>query len=63
MAMKPEPYKLKCPECGYSKIVQLSGDVLRPSDMMQMSITCSKCSSKMEKEEMNLFDKIFNIKF
>ena len=63
MPMKPRPFKMKCPKCSYSKIIQLSRDTLDVTDMIEISKKCPYCSVKMERVEMNLFDKIFNIKF
>ena len=55
MPIQPKPYRLKCPKCGYSKRVQLSGDVLpsKPSDILAMSRTCPICKSTMERKELD----------
>lgn len=55
MPIRPKPYKLKCSKCGYSKRVQLSGDVLpsKPSDISAMSRTCPICKSTMVRKEID----------
>jgi DNA-directed RNA polymerase subunit RPC12/RpoP len=58
MPIAPKPYKLKCPNCGFSKIVKIKSDLLSPTDLINMSDKCPKCSAKMEKKELNIFDKI-----
>ena len=58
MPIAPKPYKLKCTECGYSKIVKIKSDALTPMDMLAMSTKCSKCEAEMERVEMGFFDKI-----
>jgi DNA-directed RNA polymerase subunit RPC12/RpoP len=58
MPIAPKPYKLVCPNCGFSKIVKIKSDVLSPKDIMSMSKKCPKCSSEMEKRELDIFDKI-----
>jgi len=63
MPIKPAPYKLKCPKCRYSKIVNLSSDALSFKDMLQMSTTCPKCSNEMQRVKMNIFDAIFGNTF
>ena len=55
MPIRPKPYRLKCSKCGYSKRVQLSGDVLpsKPSDILAMSRTCPICKSRMVRKEID----------
>lgn len=36
MAVKPNPYKLECSKCGFSKIVALKSDILNPKDLRNM---------------------------
>jgi predicted RNA-binding Zn-ribbon protein involved in translation (DUF1610 family) len=48
MAMRPRPFKEKCPKCGYSKIVRPESDVIDPRDY---DFFCPKCGAKMEREE------------
>ena len=45
MAIKPNPYKLVCPKCGFSKVVAPKSDVLSAKDLVAMSPVCSKCGS------------------
>jgi predicted nucleic-acid-binding Zn-ribbon protein len=66
MPIRPKPYRLKCPKCGYSKRVQLSGDCLpsTPSDIWAMSSSCPVCKSTMNREEIeneSTLEKIFTI--
>ena len=63
MAFPQKPYKLKCPKCGYSKVVNIRRDVLHPSDISSKSTQCSKCESTMERVEMGVLDKIFSFNF
>ena len=51
----PQPFKYKCPKCGFSKIVKPKSDALSPIDMMR---TCSKCQSEMERVTLNVVDRI-----
>ncbi len=51
-----KPFKYKCPECGYSKIVKPKSDVVDPRDMINI---CPKCKAKMEKKNLNFIDKLF----
>jgi len=32
--IKPIPHKLKCPSCGYAKVVSPKFDVVNPTDLM-----------------------------
>ena len=63
MAFPQKPYKLKCPKCGYSKVVNIRRDVLKLSDISAMSRICSKCESEMERVEIGVLDKIFSFNF
>lgn len=61
MAIKPNPYKLVCPKCGFSKVVAPRSDALSAKDLVAMSPVCKKCGEKMEKEKLNPIDTILNI--
>lgn len=56
--IKPKPYKYICPECKYKKVVKPKSDVIHPKDL---SSTCPKCFTKMDRKELNVMDEIFNI--
>jgi len=53
----PEPFKYKCQQCGYSKVIKPKSDVLNPIDMINI---CPKCKNKMEKVNLNIIDKLFS---
>lgn len=53
----PQPFKYKCFECGYSKVVKPKSDVLNSIDMLNI---CPKCKNKMEKVNLNIIDKLFS---
>jgi predicted nucleic-acid-binding Zn-ribbon protein len=55
--IQPTPFKLKCKNCGYSKIVSPKSDALDPSYLMQ---NCSKCNKIMEKIPLTLTDKLIS---
>ena len=61
MPVKPNPYKLVCPKCGFSKVVTLKSDALSPKDLIAMSPVCSKCKEQMERKDTNILDNIFSI--
>lgn len=61
MPVKPNPYKLVCPQCGYSKVVSPKSDAFSPKDLMDMSSICLKCKEQMEKKSLNLLDDIFSM--
>lgn len=52
----PQPYKLKCPQCGYSKTIRPKSDVLNPTDMLKI---CPKCKVAMERVELSGLSKAF----
>jgi len=52
----PKPFKFKCSQCGYSKIVKPKSDVISPIDIMNV---CPKCKSQMKKVPLNFLDKLF----
>ncbi len=58
MAWQPKPYKLVCPQCGYSRMIAPKSDVLHPKDLIS---TCPKCKTKMEKKEANVLDNFLSI--
>ena len=60
MAIKPNPYKLVCTKCGFSKIVAPKSDALSPKDLVAMSPMCDKCGEKMIKTELSFIDKLFS---
>ena len=61
MAIKPNPYKLVCLKCGFSKIVAPKSDALSPKDLVAMSPICPKCKEQMKKEKVSPIDTILNI--
>lgn len=61
MAVKPNPYKLVCPQCGYSKVISPKSDVFSPTDLIAMSPLCSKCKGTMEREKLDILDNIFRV--
>lgn len=63
MAIKPEPYKLVCTKCGFSKIFAPKSDVLSPKDLLAMNQICAKCGEKMLRKSVNKLDSLFNILF
>lgn len=63
MAVKPEPYKLVCPKCGFSKVFAPRSDVLDPKDLLAMNQICAKCGEKMLRKSVNKLDSLFNILF
>jgi len=52
----PKPFKFKCKQCGYSKIIKPKSDALNPLDFIR---TCPKCNNQMERTELNVLEKIF----
>lgn len=52
----PEPFKFKCSQCGFSKVVKPKSDVLNPMDMINI---CPKCKLQMKKVSLNFIDKLF----
>ena len=51
----PKPFKYKCNECGYSKLVKPKSDAIDPRDFIK---TCPKCKNEMDKVALNALDKI-----
>lgn len=46
MAVRPKPYKLVCPKCGYSKIVAPKSDCLTGEDLLAMNPVCKNVEIK-----------------
>ncbi|MEM5557400.1 hypothetical protein AAHK07_02645 [Aliarcobacter cryaerophilus] len=63
MAIKPKPYKLVCPKCGFSKVVAPKSDALSPKDLVAMSPVCSKCGEKMERKSVDGLDSLIDSLF
>ncbi len=61
MAVKPNPYKLVCAKCGFSKVVAPKSDALSPKDLISMSPVCPKCKEQMERTDLNKLDTLFSI--
>ena len=63
MAVKPNPFKLVCSKCCFSKVVAPKSDALSPKDLVAMSPICSKCGEKMERKSVGKFSltNLFNI--
>ena len=59
MAIKPNPYKLVCAKCGFSKVVAPKSDALSPKDLVAMSLVCLKCGEKMERKSVDKLDNLF----
>ncbi len=52
----PEPFKWKCPKCGYSKIINPEGDSLHPEVFNNQ---CPKCNASMETTSLNILERLF----
>lgn len=63
MAVKPNPYKLICPKCGFSKVVAPGSDALSAKDIVAMSPVCSKCGEKMERGSVDGLDSVIDSLF
>ena len=63
MAIKPNPYKLVCAKCGFSKIVAPKSDALSPNDLIAMSPVCKKCGEKMERKSVDKLDSVIDSLF
>ena len=55
MPIAPKPFKYKCPQCGYSKVVKPKSDALNPMEMLSI---CPKCKSQMDKVELNILEEV-----
>ena len=60
MPIAPKPYKLKCPQCGYSKTVHPKSDVVNGLEDWPI---CPKCNSKMDREKLTGISKYFDSLF
>lgn len=63
MPMKPKPYKLKCPKCNYSKVVNIQSDAINIMDMIKMSTTCPECKTEMQKVNLGALDALISSVF
>ena len=63
MAIKPNPYKLVCPKCGFSKVVAPKSDALSPKDLVAMSLVCLKCGEKMERKSVDKLESVIDSLF
>ena len=63
MAVKPNPYKLVCPKCCFSKIVAPKSDAFSAKDIVAMSPVCSKCGEKMERKSVDGLDSVIDSLF
>lgn len=64
MAFRPNPYKLECPKCGFSKIVAPKSDVLDFNDLQAMNPICLKCKFEMRRKPIkksSVVDSFLNI--
>lgn len=55
MAIRPNPYKLVCINCGFSKIVAPRSDAFSSKDLIAMCPVCSRCGNKMERKNIDKF--------
>ena len=46
MPMKPKPFKIYCPKCGFEKTVQFKSDCLGAGDFKQIPQICPKCGNE-----------------
>lgn len=63
MAVKPNPYKLVCSKCGFSKLVAPKSDALSSEDLMAMHPICSKCGETMERRDVDKLDSVIDSLF
>lgn len=63
MPIKPNPYKLVCPNCGFSKIVAPKSDALSAKDIVAMNPVCKKCGNKMERKSVDGLDSVIDSLF
>jgi len=57
--MRPKPFKMICPKCGYSKKVSPHSDAIGIEGIQQ----CPKCQTYMERREIqesSFFSKLFS---
>ncbi len=58
MPIKPPIYKLSCPLCGYSKLVEIKSDLLCSEDLQALSTTCPKCGETMQRVPLGLIEQL-----
>lgn len=58
--IQPKPFKVKCQNCEYSKVIRPKSDVFTPLDAMR---ECPKCAHKMKRVELNALENILNFPF
>ena len=63
MAVKPNPYKLVCSKCCFSKVVAPKSDALSPKDLVAMSPICKKCGEKMERKSVDKLESVIDSLF
>ncbi|MDD3008999.1 MAG: hypothetical protein PHQ70_09045 [Arcobacter sp.] len=63
MAIRPNPYKLICPKCGYSKVVSLKSDCISPKDLISMSPVCPKCKEQMDRKNVDKLESVIDSLF
>lgn len=63
MPVRPTPYKLVCPKCGFSKVVAPQSDCLSPKDLMNMNPVCPKCKETMDRKSVYGLDSIIDSLF
>jgi len=52
--IKPQPHKLKCQKCTYTKVVSPKSDTLELTDFAR---DCPKCNSMMERTSLGKVEK------
>lgn len=58
--IQPKPFKVKCINCGWSKVIAPKSDLLMSNDIVDK---CPKCGGKLENIELNMVEKIFYSSF
>ncbi len=54
---RPNPYKLLCPQCGYSKIATPKSDVLMSDEMFDK---CPKCDANIEIKKLTVTEGVLS---
>lgn len=54
--VKPAPYKVRCPKCGYSRVIKPKSDVIIEEAILSI---CPTCKCDMIREELSVLDKLF----
>ncbi len=52
MSVEPQPYVVKCPKCGYTKLIKNYSDLLEPTQNI-----CKRCNLSMLLTD-NILDKL-----